>query len=70
MVGKRAAAQVAHACQLTSEIIVNGIELVHRFPDKFRAAKCFSSAVSDLERGASRVVDLEARQNDKKEKKK
>jgi hypothetical protein len=43
--------------------------LCNRFPDKFRVAKCFDSAVSDLERGASRVVDLEARQKDEKEKK-
>lgn len=40
---------------------MNGIELWHGFPrDKFRAAKCFGSAVSDIKRGASRIGDLQA----------
>jgi hypothetical protein len=41
MVGTKTAAQAARAGQPTSEIIVNGIELVHRFPGKFRVANWF-----------------------------
>jgi hypothetical protein len=41
MVGTQTAAQAARAGQPTSEIIVNGSELVHRFPGKFRVANWF-----------------------------